>query len=93
MKNLDPLLHNQLRLSIMSLLTTHEEITFTFIVEKTEATRGNVSVQVSKLEEAGYLSVKKEFKERRPQTSMSITKTGLKAMDIYTKTLKEYLNL
>lgn len=93
MKDLDPLLHNQLRLSIMSLLTAHEEITFTFIVEKTEATRGNVSVQVSKLEKAGYLSVKKEFKERRPQTSMSITKTGLKAMDIYTNTLKEYLNL
>lgn len=93
MKELDPLLHNQLRLSIMSLLTAHEEIAFTFIVEKTGATRGNVSVQVSKLEEAGYLTVKKEFINRRPQTSMSITQAGLRAMDLYTKALKEYLNL
>ena len=93
MKDLDPLLHNQLRLAIMSLLATHEEITFTFIVDKTGATRGNISVQISKLEEAGYLSVKKEFIDRRPHTSMSITEGGLQAMDIYTKTLKEYLNL
>ncbi len=93
MKDLDPLLHNQLRLAIMALLAANEEITFTFIVDKTEASRGNVSVQVSKLEEAGYLEVHKSFVDKKPQTSMTITKTGLEAMDTYTKALKEYLNL
>lgn len=93
MKDLDPLLHNQLRLAIMSLLTANEEVTFTFIVDKTGATRGNVSVQVSKLEEVGYLKVKKTFQNKRPQTSMTITPSGLEAMDRYTKALKDYLNL
>ncbi len=93
MKDLDPLLHNQLRLSIMSLLVANEEIAFTFIVDKTGASRGNVSVQVSKLEEAGYLEVEKSFVDKKPQTTMRITEKGLGAMDTYTHALKEYLNL
>ncbi len=93
MKDLDPMLHNQLRLSIMSLLVAHEEITFTYIVDKTGASRGNVSVQVSKLEEAGYLEVSKTFVDKKPQTSMRITDNGLRAMDEYTNALKEYLKL
>jgi DNA-binding MarR family transcriptional regulator len=93
MKDLDPMLHNQLRLSIMSLLVANEEITFTFIVDKTNASRGNVSVQVSKLEETGYLKVNKSFVNKRSQTSMSITDKGLAAMDEYTRALKDYLKL
>ncbi len=93
MKDLDPLLHNQLRLSIMSLLVANDEITFTYVVEKTGASRGNISVQISKLEEASYLTVSKEFVDKKPQTSMRITKKGLEAMDTYTLTLKEYLNI
>ena len=93
MKDLDPLLHNQLRLTIMSLLVANEQISFNFILEKTEASRGNVSVQISKLEKAGYLKVKKSFVNKKPLTTMTITSDGLDAMDNYTKALKDYLNI
>lgn len=93
MKELDPLLHNQLRLSIMSLLTASEQISFNYILEQTEASRGNVSVQISKLEEAGYLEVSKSFIKKRPLTTMKITRKGLDAMDAYTSALKDYLNI
>jgi len=93
MKELDPLLHNQLRLSIMSLLTASEQISFNYILEQTGATRGNVSVQISKLEDAGYLEVTKSFQNKRPLTTMKITSKGLDAMDAYTLALKEYLDL
>lgn len=93
MIELDPLLHNQLRLSIMSLLTANEQISFNYVLEQTGATRGNVSVQMSKLEDAGYLQVTKSFENKRPLTTMKITKKGLDAMDAYTLALKEYLDL
>lgn len=93
MKDLDPLLHNQLRLAIMSLLIAHEQASFNFILDKTEASRGNVSVQISKLEEAGYVEVNKSFVDKKPLTTIKITPKGLDAMDTYTLALKEYLNL
>lgn len=93
MKELDPLLHNQLRLSIMSLLIANDFISFNFILEKTGATRGNVSVQISKLEEAGYLETRKSFVKKRPLTTLKITPKGLQAMDEYTSALKDYLNI
>lgn len=93
MKDLDPLLHSRLRLAIMSLLITNEEVTFTYVVEMTEASRGNVSVQITNLEEEGYLEVTKSFEDRKPKTTLTITKKGEKAMEDYTKTLMEYLNL
>ncbi|TVQ49011.1 MAG: transcriptional regulator [Saprospirales bacterium] len=93
MKDLDPLLHNQLRLAIMSLLVANEHISFNFILEKTGASRGNVSVQISKLEKAGYLKVKKSFVNKKPLTTMNITSEGLDAMDNYTKALKDYLDI
>lgn len=93
MKELDPILHSRLRLAIMSLLITNEEITFPYVVEKTGASRGNVSVQITNLEEAGYLDVTKSFEDKKPKTSLTITKKGEKAMEEYTKALKEYLNL
>ena len=93
MKELNPLLHNQLRLSIMSLLVQNESVTFTHIVEKTEASRGNVSVQLTNLEEAGYLKVIKKFVGKKPQTSASITSDGIKAMKEYTEVLRSYLDL
>lgn len=93
MKELDPLLHNQLRLSIMSLLVQNELVTFTHIVDKTGASRGNVSVQLTNLEEAGYLEVNKTFVGKKPQTSASITPSGMKAMKEYTEALKTYLDL
>lgn len=93
MKDLDPLLHNQLRLSIMSLLVQNDSVTFTHIVDKTGASRGNVSVQLANLEEAGYLEMNKKFVGKKPQTSASITPGGMKAMKVYTEALKSYLNL
>lgn len=93
MKELDPLLHSRLRLAIMSLLITNEEVTFPYVVEKTEASRGNVSVQITKLEEAEYLEVEKSFEDKKPKTTLTITKKGEKAMEQYTSALKEYLDL
>ncbi len=93
MKELDPLLHNQLRLSIMALLAQNESVTFSYIVDKTDASRGNVSVQLTNLEEAGYIEVQKKFVGKKPQTSASITSTGMQAMQEYTEALKSYLDL
>lgn len=93
MRDLDPLLHSRLRLAIMSLLITNEEVTFPYVVEKTGASRGNVSVQITNLEEAGYLAVTKSFEDKKPKTTLTITKKGEKAMEAYTNALKEYLNL
>ncbi len=93
LKKLDPLLHSELRLAIMSLLISVEKAEFTFIKEKTEATAGNISVQVTKLENAGYILVEKGFKGKIPHTTCTITKTGIKAFEQYVKDLKEYLKL
>ncbi len=91
-KELDPILHSQLRLAVMSLLISVKEAQFTFIKEKTNATAGNLSVQLQKLKEAGYIDVVKEFKDNYPNTSCKITKKGIKAFEDYVKALQEYLN-
>ena len=90
-KDLDPLLHSQLRLSIMSLLISVKEADFAFLKEKTNATAGNLSVQISKLSEADYITVKKTFKENYPQTSCIITKKGIKAFEEYVATIQAYI--
>jgi DNA-binding transcriptional ArsR family regulator len=82
-KDLDPLLHSQLRLAIMSLLISVESAEFTFIKEKTRATAGNLSVQIDKLSTAGYLDVNKSFKGKMPLTTCRITKKGIKAFEDY----------
>lgn len=92
-KELDPLLHSQLRLSIMSVLISVKEAEFTYIKDKTAASSGNMSVSIAKLEEAGYVSVKKEFKNNYPCTTLSITSKGIKAFETYTDNLKAYLNI
>jgi DNA-binding transcriptional ArsR family regulator len=86
-KELDPLLHSQLRLAIMSLLISLESAEFTFIKEKTNSTAGNLSVQLDKLSEAGYLSIEKSFRGKKPLTTCKITKRGVKAFDEYVNTL------
>lgn len=90
---LDPLLHSQLRLAIMSLLISVHKADFSYIKEKTEATGGNISVQIGKLEEAGYLTSRKTFKENRPNTSYKITQKGVKAFEEYVDTLQQYLKI
>ena len=90
-KPLDPLLHSQLRLAVMSLLISVEEAEFTFLREKTKSTAGNLSVQLDKLEKAGYIGIEKSFKGKRPLTTCKITKTGLKAFEEYVENLKNYI--
>jgi hypothetical protein len=89
-KELDPILHSQLRLAVISLLISVKEAEFTFIKEKTNATAGNLSVQINKLREAGYLDVVKQFKDNYPQTICKITPAGIAAFDVYVKNLKTY---
>lgn len=91
MKELDPLLHSQLRLGVMSILIRIESAEFTFLKEKTNSTVGNLSVQLDKLSEAGYIAVEKSFKGKKPLTTCKITKQGLKAFEEYVNTLKEYI--
>lgn len=90
--DLDPILHSQLRLAVISLLIGVKEAEFTFIKEKTNSTAGNLSVQVQKLKDAGYIDVKKEFKDNYPLTTCKITKKGIDAFEQYVKNLQQYLN-
>jgi DNA-binding transcriptional ArsR family regulator len=90
-KDLDPILHSQLRLAVMSILISVKEAEFTFLKEKTNATAGNLSVQIQKLKEAGYIDVVKKFKDNYPQTLCKITGTGIRAFEEYVKNLQAYL--
>jgi len=92
-KDLDPILHSQLRLAVMSLLIGLKEAEFTFIKDKTNATAGNLSVQIQKLKEAGYIDVAKQFKDNYPQTTCKITPLGIKAFEDYVKNLQSYLTV
>lgn len=92
-KELDPILHAPLRLAVMSLLLSVKEAEFTFIKEKTNATAGNLSVQISKLKEAGYIDVSKQFKDNYPLTLCKITQEGLVAFEKYVNALQSYMNL
>jgi predicted transcriptional regulator len=90
-KDLDPLLHSQLRLAIVSLLMTNDEVDFNQIKDTTNATSGNISVQIRKLQDAGYIEVVKSFKNNYQNTSLSITKKGIKAFEDYVESLKQYI--
>jgi len=90
-KELDPILHSQLRLAIMSLLISVKEAEFTFLKDKTGATAGNISVQIQKLKDAGYIDVTKQFKDNYPQTLCKITPSGIAAFEEYVKNLQQYL--
>ena len=92
-KELDPILHSQLRLAVMSLLISVKEAEFTYIREKTNSTAGNLSVQVQKLKEAGYIDVTKQFKDNYPLTTCKITPVGILAFEAYVKALQQYLQV
>jgi DNA-binding transcriptional ArsR family regulator len=91
-KELDPILHSQLRLAVVSLLIGTEVAEFTFIREQTASTAGNLSIQITKLKEAGYIEVEKKFRNNYPQTLCSITPLGRDRFAEYVKALKEYLH-
>ncbi|MDB5201957.1 MAG: transcriptional regulator [Ferruginibacter sp.] len=90
-KELDPILHSQLRLAVVSLLISVKEAEFTFIREKTNSTAGNLSVQLNKLKEAGYIAISKQFKDNYPQTLCSITPEGINAFEKYVNALQSYM--
>ncbi len=91
-KELDPILHSQLRLAVMSLLISVKEAEFTFLKEKTNSTAGNLSVQINKLKDAGYIEVTKQFSNNYPQTICKVTKKGVEAFELYVKALQSYMN-
>jgi len=90
-KELDPLLHSQLRLQIISLLIQVEYASFNYLLETTGATKGNISTQINKLKEAEYIGVSKEFKDNYPLTTCKITQKGKKAFEEYVKALQSYI--
>ena len=92
-KDLDPILHSQLRLALVSILISVTEAEFVYLKEKTNATAGNLSVQINKLKEAGYIDVAKQFKDNYPQTICKITPQGVLAFEQYVKDLQSYLDI
>lgn len=93
MKELNPLLHSQLRLAVMSILMNVEDADFVYLKEKTESTAGNLSVQIDKLSAAGYLTIEKGFLGKRTCTVCRITPLGRKAFEEYVDALKEYIGM
>jgi hypothetical protein len=92
-KDLNPILHSQLRLALVSILIGVKEAEFTFLKEQTNATAGNLSVQINKLKEAGYIDISKQFKDNYPLTICRITPIGVKAFEEYVKDLQSYLDI
>lgn len=93
MKPLDPLLHSQLRLAVMSLLMNLDEADFVYIKQQTQATAGNLSVQLDKLAEAGYVTIEKGFAGKKPRTTCRVTEKGKEAFAVYVDALRDYLKL
>ncbi len=90
-KKLNPLLHSQLRLSIISFLVTNGKSDFNEIKEITKATSGNISVQLKKLEKEKYIRITKGFLNNYQHTSIEITNTGIDAFEDYVKAIKQYI--
>ena len=91
LKELNPLLHSELRLGIMSVLISVEEADFTYLKQETKATAGNLSVQIDKLSKAEYIEVTKTFKGKMPCTLCRITPKGIEAFEEYVEALKTYI--
>ena len=90
-KELNPLLHSELRLGIMSVLISVEEADFVYLKQETKATAGNLSVQIDKLSKAEYIEVTKTFKGKMPCTLCRITPKGIEAFEEYVEALKTYI--
>ncbi len=90
-KELNPLLHSELRLAVMSILVSVEEAEFSYLKQQTGATAGNLSVQIDKLNKADYVEVIKTFKGKMPCTLCRITPQGVDAFEEYIEALKSYL--
>ena len=89
-KELDPILHSQVRLAIMSLLMNVKSAEFSFLLENINTTKGNLSFQLTKLNEVEYINIKKSFKGNYPLTTCEVTQKGIDAYEIYVKSIDEY---
>ena len=90
-KELNPLLHSELRLAVMSILLSVESADFVYLREQTGATAGNLSVQLDKLQKAGYITIEKGFKGKVPRTMCAITQEGVSAFEEYVEAIKSYI--
>ncbi|MGH9449672.1 MAG: winged helix-turn-helix domain-containing protein [Terriglobia bacterium] len=88
---LNPVIHGRLRLALLSLLSSVEEAEFTWLRDRTASTDGNLGAQLLKLEEAGYVTVKKKFVLRKPKTLYRLTETGRQALTEYVRALRQLL--
>jgi DNA-binding HxlR family transcriptional regulator len=91
--NLDPLVHAPIRLAVLSLLITVESANFIFLKESIGTTDGNLSTHLTKLEESAYISIKKTFKGKKPQTICAITRKGREALQSYLEQLEQIIHL
>lgn len=90
-KELNPLLHSELRLAVISVLLSVESADFVYLREQTGATAGNLSVQLDKLQKAGYITIEKGFKGKMPRTTCAITQDGVSAFEEYVAALQSYI--
>jgi DNA-binding MarR family transcriptional regulator len=88
---LDPVIHSRTRLAVLSILVSVKEASFNYLKEMIGTTDGNLSASLSKLEEAGYISIKKAFKGKKPLTTCRISEKGTKAFSEYLKALESYI--
>ena len=91
LRQLNPLLHSELRLTVMSTLIGVESADFVFLRKQTGATAGNLSVQIDKLQRAGYITVEKTFRGKLPCTVCQMTDVGREAFAEYVDALKSYI--
>jgi DNA-binding transcriptional ArsR family regulator len=90
-KDLDPILHAPLRLAVMSLLIAEKSAEFNRLKEETRATAGNLSIQLQKLRDAGYITIEKSFRDNYPLTNCRITTEGSEAFRVYVRNLQGYI--
>ena len=88
-QQLDEIIHSRIRLAIMSVLISLQEAEFKFLKDKVNTTDGNLSVHLKKLEEAGYVEVKKEFVARKPVSSYKLSEKGIDAFERYIRKLED----
>ena len=90
-QNVDRLIHEPSRLMITASLYVVQSADFTFLLHQTGMTPGNLSAHLSKLEDAGYVEVTKEFIERKPHTALALTKKGRMALKEYRRKIKQFV--
>ena len=90
-RQLNDIIHSRIRLAIMSILVAVKEAEFTFLKKQVNTTDGNISVHLKKLEEAGYISVDKNFINRKPVSTYSLTELGIKAFEAYVAQLEKLI--